>query len=137
MLDVLDRAMALRALPMFVSLSDHEIVQLAEVCATVALRAGQSIRRAGEPGGPLFVVARGGLRLERAGTVLAEWRPGDWITEISARGRELPGTTVTAHTTTDLVRLERDDVLDLLGDHPELVFALGEVLLASPRVSGP
>lgn len=133
MLDVLDRALALKAAPLFAPLEPEELLPVAELCSEAVVAAGEPLFTEGDLGDSLYVVVSGRVRVERGGRVVAELGPGECVGEMAALDWEPRSATVVAVEETELVRLERDDLLDLLGDHPELVRALAGVLVARIR----
>jgi CRP-like cAMP-binding protein len=128
MLDVLDRALALHQAPLFAALSADELLPLAELCATVELEAGERLFDEGDPGDSLYVIVSGRVSVEQGGRVVAVLEAGECVGELAALDWEPRSATVAAIVRSELVRLERDDLLDQLGDHPELLRALAIVL---------
>jgi CRP-like cAMP-binding protein len=133
MLDALERALALRAAPLLASLEPAALVPLAELCADVTLAPGEVLLAEGELGDSLYVIVRGQVAVEQGGRRVAELGAGECVGELAALDWEPRSATVRALAPAELVRLERDDLMDQLGDHPELVRALAEVLAARIR----
>lgn len=133
MLDLVDRALALRAAPIFAPLTAEELLPVAELCSEVDLEAGARLFAQGELGDSLYVIVSGRVRVERDGKELAQLGQGECVGELAALDWEPRSAAVIAVETTALIRLERDDLYDLLGDHPELVRALAGVLVARIR----
>ena len=128
MLDVLDRALALHQAPLFSALSPDELLPLAELCSDVELEAGERLFAEGEAGDSLYVVVSGSVAVEQDGRRVAELGPGECVGELAVLDWEPRSARVAAVAACQLVRLERDDLLDQLGDHPELLRALAMVL---------
>ncbi len=133
MLDVLDRALALHQAPLFAALSADELLPLAELCAEIELEAGERLFAEGEPGDSLYVIVAGRVAVEQGGRRVAELGAGECVGELAALDWEPRSATVVALEACELVRLERDDLLDQLGDHPELLRALAIVLVGRLR----
>jgi CRP-like cAMP-binding protein len=133
MLDVLDRALALQRAPLFAALSPDELLPLAELCTDVDLEPGERLFGEGEPGDSLYVVVSGTVAIEQGGRRVAELGAGECVGELAALDWEPRMATVAAVGSAELVRLERDDLLDQLGDHPELLRTLAIVLTARLR----
>lgn len=97
----------------------------------VAVHAGETVIRAGDPGDRFYVVRSGELRVSADG-VDAIMREGDSFGEIALL-RDVPRTaTVTALVDSELLALERDDFLAAVTGHRE-VRAAGEAV-ASTRI---
>ena len=137
MLDVLERALALRAAPLFAPLDGEELLPIAELCSELSLDAGGELFAQGELGESLYVLVSGRVSVERDGHRLAELKTGDCVGELAALDLDPRSATVTALEDCDFIRLERDDLFDLLSDHPELVRALAGVLVARLRAKRP
>jgi CRP-like cAMP-binding protein len=133
MLDLVDRALALRAAPLFAPLTAEELLPVAELCSEVELPEGERLFAQGELGDSLFVIVDGKVKVERDGKELARLGAGECVGELAALDWEPRSASVIALEPTSLIRLERDDLFDLLGDHPELVRALAGVLVARIR----
>lgn len=137
MLLLLEKALALRAASLFASLSADELLPVAELCTEVSLAEGESLFAQGEVGDSLYVVVNGKVGVFRDDLLLVELGAGECVGELAALDLEPRSATVAARAPTDLIRLERDDLFDLLGDSPDLVRALATVLVrrlrATPR----
>lgn len=137
MLDLLEKALVLRAAPLFSALGADAILPIANLCAEVDLDQDEELFRAGDIGDSLYVVVHGAVRVERDGVTLATLGPGECVGEMAALDWEPRSATVTADRPCHLVRLERNDLMDLLADHPALTISLAEVLVARLRLAAP
>ena len=126
-------ALALRAAPLFSAVPADALLPVAALCSTTELDAGEVLFHEGEIGDALYVIVRGGVRVERAGEMLATFGAGECVGEMAALDWEPRSATVVATEPTHLIRLDRTDLLDLLGDQPPLVDRLVGVLAARLR----
>lgn len=133
MIDALDRALALRAAPLFHPLPAEVLLPVARLCSVVDLDADDVLFDEGDLGDSLYVIVTGGVKVTRNKLPLAELGPGECVGEMAALDWEPRSATVTASATTRLVRLDRNDLMDLLADYPELVQALATVLVERLR----
>ena len=131
-----EKALALRSAPLFAELSADSLVPVAVLCREVDLRPGQVLFHAGSPGDSLYVVVDGSVAIERNGEHIARLGEGECVGEMAALDWEPRSATVRASEPTRLIRLERNDLMDLLADYPELVRNLAMVLVARIRKSG-
>jgi CRP-like cAMP-binding protein len=125
----LEKALALRAAPLFASLSADALLPVASLCQQVDLVAGQVLFEAGEVGDSMFVVASGLVQVKRGAELLARLGPGEVVGEMGALDLEPRSATVVAAEPSRLIRLERNDLMDLLTDYPELMRGLAEMLV--------
>ena len=129
----LEKALALRAAPLFASLSAESLLPVASMCEEVSLDKGEILFEAGEVGDSLFVIVTGSVDVVRGGAVIARLGAGESVGEMAALDWEPRSATVRASQPTQLVRLERNDLMDLLTDYPELVRSLARVLVERIR----
>jgi small-conductance mechanosensitive channel len=120
---------------LFHPLDEGDVAALAAASRRRALRAGEILLRAGEPGASLFIVVEG---------VLDAWHEGpdgarQWLASVGAGGTigefslltgEPRSATVTAKRDALLLEIGRDALLPVLERRPELAEALGRVLAA-------
>jgi len=124
-LDILEKVLALRSAHLFESLPAE------------ALHSDEPLIQAGEIGDSLYVVVRGSVRVERDGATLARLGVGECVGEMAALDWEPRSASVLADEPTRFIRLDRNDLMDLIADHPELVVGLAEVLVERLRKMQP
>jgi CRP-like cAMP-binding protein len=129
----LDKALALRGAPMFSSLSAEALLPVAALCTEIHLGPQEVLFKAGDMGDAMYVVVEGGVRIVRDRKVIARLGPGECVGEMAALDWEPRSATVIADADTLLVRLGRNELMDLLRDHPPLVRSLAMVLAARIR----
>jgi CRP-like cAMP-binding protein len=128
MLPALDIALALRAAPLFADIEAELLLPLAALCTTCELGAGELLFAEGELGDSLYVVVRGAVQVQRDGREIASLGAGECVGEMAALDCEPRSATIVAAAPTLLVRLDRNDLLDLLRDEPALIRSLARVL---------
>jgi CRP-like cAMP-binding protein len=102
---------------------------------TVALEAGDILFEEGDLGDSLYIIVSGRVRVERNGRRVAELGVGECVGEMAALDWEARSATVVALTDAAAIRVDRNDLMDTLSDHPELVASLTEVLVRRIRTS--
>lgn len=129
------RALALRQAPLFAEVPADALLPVAHLCAEVELEADEWLFDSGDAGDSLYVVIRGAVRVERDGERLATLGKGECVGEIAVLDWEPRSAAVIADQPTLLIRLDRNDLLDLLAERPELVEGLTRVLAARLRTT--
>ncbi|HWM86326.1 MAG TPA: cyclic nucleotide-binding domain-containing protein [Kofleriaceae bacterium] len=129
----LEKALSLRAAPLFSSLSADALLPVAALCQQVDLVPNQVLFEAGEVGDALFVVVSGMVLVKRGNELIARLGAGECVGEMGALDLEPRSATVVAAERTRLVRLERNDLMDLLTDYPELTRSLAAMLVERIR----
>jgi len=125
----LNKALALKNTPLFAPLTAEDIIPVAHLCTDTALDAGDILFREGELGNAMYVIIRGAVRIERDRQVIATLGEGECVGEMAALDLSPRSATVIAETRTTLIRLDRQDLLDLLIDHVKLAESLAMVLV--------
>ena len=137
MLDVLEKALALRSAPLFAGLGAEAILPIANLSREVELEDGEELFSAGEIGDSLYVIVHGAVEVERDGKLLATLAEGECVGEMAVLDWQPRSATVTASESSRLIRLDRNDLLDLIADHPALTISLAEVLVERLRKMQP
>jgi CRP/FNR family transcriptional regulator, cyclic AMP receptor protein len=135
MLSTLDRALALRGAPLFAKLSAESLMPVATLCTEVRLAPGDVLFEEGAIGDAMYVVVEGDVCVVAGGRVIKLLGRGECVGEMAALDWESRSATVRADGPALLIRLGRNELLDLLHDHPELVRGLAGVLAARIRAS--
>jgi CRP-like cAMP-binding protein len=134
-LSSLDRALALRGAPLFAGLSAEALIPVAALCTEVRLGPDDTLFRAGELGDAMYVVVEGTVRVIAGTEVIKLLGKGECVGEMAALDWEPRSATVVADGNTLLVRLGRNELMDLLRDYPEIVRSLALVLASRIRTS--
>jgi CRP-like cAMP-binding protein len=129
LLDLVERVVALRAVPCFAGATVEALALLAEPADEIALRPGQELRRQGAPARSFFVVASGVVRGERqAPDMHARFGPGSIIGGAAALGLvEHPFTSV-AESSAVLLRIRHDMLFDVMEDEVGLIRTVSSAL---------
>ncbi len=122
-------ASLLTNLPLFSALDADECALLADAVDTRTLAAGAVIFKAGDPGQAMYVVGKGAMEIfitDLAGQkiVLTECGPGEVFGELAMLGTGPRTATAVALEDTELLELDRDDLLLLVSRKPEAALHL-------------
>ncbi len=127
---------ALEGIEFFELLGGDERRALAEVVDLVRLDEGQTLFRAGDPGESLYLVRAGEVELYITDNVgqkitLDTARPGDFFGEIALLDSDPRTATATALSETELIELDRGDLLLLFTKKPDaalhMLAAMGQM----------
>jgi len=111
-------------IPLFSSLDDDEKKLLAEVVDTRTFKVGDVLFRHGDPGHAMYVVSKGQIEIfikDHAGQkiVLTEARAGDVFGELALLDEGPRSATAIATQESELIELDRGDLLLLVTKRPE------------------
>lgn len=120
---------ALEDVDFFKILGDEDRRELAEVVDLIKLADGETLFRAGDPGESLFLVRAGEVELyvrDNAGQkiILDITRPGDFFGEIALLDAGARTASAVALTDTELIELDRDDLLLLFQRKPDAALSM-------------
>ena len=105
----------LRSSPTFAALGAPELERLARSMKPVAVKAGETLMREGEPGDQAFLVADGELEVLIGDKPIAPLGRGDLVGEIALLRTGVRTATVVAKTDSLLYEVERETFLETLG----------------------
>jgi CRP-like cAMP-binding protein len=133
MLSIVDKVIALQDVDVFSDIASEQLAHLATISEEVTLEAGHVIYRRDDPSDALYLVLEGQVRLHRddaeVSVAAAQDVFGAWaLFDDAAR---MAGATVTddAH----LLRIRREDFLDLLTDHGHITQGVFKALVGRLR----
>ena len=120
-------------LPLFALLGDEERQTLSGLFSRVRFGRGELVFAYGDPGDSVYIVSKGKVQifmedLEGNRIVLAENGPGDVFGEISLLDGGPRTAGVTALVDSELLTLDRDDLLEFITRHPPAALSLLTVM---------
>lgn len=128
----------LRSVELFELAGDELIERLADVADSVRLADGEALFEEGDPAGFLFVVRRGGLDVlkrmpGRSDVRLRRMGPGEAGGLTSVAVVKERSATLRASGETEVVTIERERMLELMDEHPQLARSFIGVLSSKVR----
>ena len=134
----LDGRAMLGSIGIFEGLSKREVDALHAVTSTKRLRAHEVLFRKGDPGSALYAVLRGRLRVfstsaDAKEVVFRFLEPGDVLGEVALFDAQVRSATVESVEPSELLTLQRRDLLPFLDSHPRVAIKLAAILARSLR----
>lgn len=120
-----EKILALQRLPVFARIAPDEMTALAGISHTVVMNAGSSLFTESAPVG-LWVILSGEVSLEDAGGGQAAAHAGDVIGSLSMLSGKPLSKRAEITRSGVAIRLDRDELFELLGERPELLRQLFE-----------
>jgi CRP/FNR family transcriptional regulator/CRP/FNR family cyclic AMP-dependent transcriptional regulator len=119
----------LRRIPIFASLTENDLVDLASHLREVKYEKGSAIISVDDPGTRFFVVAKGKVKVVLYSTdgrevIFSLMKDGDFFGEMSLLDGKPRSATVIAQGDVSLLTLERDDFIKWLEGHPSAFMML-------------
>ncbi len=127
--DVMERLLALRRVPLFATLSLEQLEALQRIAKEVEYLRGEIICREGEPGSELFVVMDGDVRIVKSHgepdeTPLTLYRAGGYFGEMAIFGGERRTATARAEETSRVLSIDGRSLKELILQMPEISFEI-------------
>jgi CRP-like cAMP-binding protein len=134
----MDRRALLGNVSIFSSLDPSELDQLLKATTTKRLAARETLFRKGDPGNQFFGILSGSLKVMTTGSdgkdvMFSLMGPGEVIGEIAILDNEDRSATAVAVEATELLTLDRRELIPFLERHPRAVIGLAGVLAARVR----
>jgi len=131
-----DRAM-LRRVPLFAELSEEDLSSIADGADAVEVDAGEVLAAEGDPGDALFVIVSGELQVvKRSRTTdvpIALLGPGEIVGEMSIFESLPRMASVRAVSPTRVIRIGRDEVVDLVSTRPSATMSMLRTVMGRLR----
>jgi len=118
----------LKSIPLFQTVSDDELAQIAPFAEEVRVDAGTQLVREGDFSYDFFAIEEGEAEVTRGGDHVADLGPGDFFGEIGLLEKDLRTATVKARSDMRLVTLDGWDMKRMEKAMPEAVDRVREVI---------
>jgi CRP/FNR family transcriptional regulator, cyclic AMP receptor protein len=123
-------ASQLKSIPLFQTVSDEELAEIAPFAEEVSVEAGVQLVREGDFSDEFFAIEEGEAQVSRSGEHVADLGPGDFFGEIGVLERDLRNASVAAKTDMRLVTLTGWDMKRMEKAMPQAAERVREVLAA-------
>jgi CRP-like cAMP-binding protein len=118
----------LKSIPLFQTVSDEELSQIAPFAEEVWVDSGTTLVREGDFSYDFFAIEEGEAEVTRGGEHVADLGPGDFFGEIGLLEKELRTASVVAKTDMQLVTLDGWDMKRMEKAMPEAVEKVRSVI---------
>ncbi|MBI4868494.1 MAG: Crp/Fnr family transcriptional regulator [Candidatus Wallbacteria bacterium] len=126
-LSIVEKLVFLRQAPLLRELPSEELLLAARLAREVELPASEVLFREGEPGGTMYVVVSGAVRITTRQTgsecELAVMGPGAILGEMSIFADEVRSATATAAEPVGLLSFDGAGITELVMEHPSIALA--------------
>lgn len=123
-----DTILHLRTLDLFAALTTRQLAELARVVAEHRVGAGDVIVREGDFDDQMYFIVDGKVRVEKDGEHVTELGANDFFGEIAVFDGERRSASVIATGPVRLLRLDRQDLYEVMEEHPAIAVAICQTL---------
>lgn len=118
----------LKAIPLFQSVSDEALAEIATFAQEVSVEEGRELVREGDYSYEFMAIEEGKAEVTRSGEHVADLGPGDFFGEVGLLERDLRNATVIATESTRLITLTGWDLKRMERSMPEAVESIRSVI---------
>jgi CRP-like cAMP-binding protein len=122
--DVVDKMLRIKALPIFEGLTTRQLMDLARVVKEQSLPENTVVVHQGEFDDCLYLVVDGVIHILRGERLLAEAGPGDFFGEIALFEGTARSATAITRSRARLLSLERADLMRIIEEMPGIAISL-------------
>jgi len=123
-----DTILHLRSLDLFAGLTTRQLAELARVVAERTVESGVTIVREGEFDDQMYFIVDGQVRITKEGAPVSALGPGEFFGEISVFDGERRSASATSEGPVRLLRLDRQDLFEVMEEHPAIAIAICQTL---------
>jgi CRP-like cAMP-binding protein len=123
-----DTILHLRTLDLFAGLTTRQLAELARVVEEQRIEAGVAIVREGDFDDQMYFIVDGSVQVTKDGAEVTELGANDFFGEIAVFDGERRSASVTAKTAARLLRLDRQDLYEVMEEHPAIAIAICQTL---------
>lgn len=129
----LEKVLILKSVDLFSSVPEDALVEVASILEELEVEPGEEIIRQGDMGTAMYVIVEGRVNVHADGRDRAEMGPREVFGELAALDPEPRAASVTALEPTQLFKLSRTPLLELMADYSEVTSGVLKVLCRRMR----
>lgn len=133
MLTTVEKVIFLQDVDVFAKIPLEDLAYIAMIADEVSAEAGQVIYSQGEVSDSMYLVLDGSIRLHRGGVEVMVAKPRDVFGTWALFDNETRIVTATSVEESNLLRIDKEDFLDLLSDHSKITEGVLKVLASKLR----
>jgi AAA family ATP:ADP antiporter len=123
-----DMILLLRRLDLFSGLTTRQLAELARVVAERQVEAGAEIVQEGAFDAQMYFIVEGNVRVVKEDVPISALGPGEFFGEIAVFDGERRSASVVADGPVHLLRLDRQDLFEVMEEHPAIAVAICQTL---------
>ncbi len=123
-----DMILLLRSLDLFAGLTTRQLAELARVVVERHVAAGEPIVREGDFDAQMYFIVEGRVRITKEDAQVSALGPGEFFGEIAVFDGEQRSASVFADGPVHLLRLDRQDLFEVMEEHPAIAVAMCQTL---------
>ncbi len=128
MISTVEKVLFLKGVDLFKSIPGEELSHIAQITEEVELRSTHTIFQEGEHSDAMYLIVDGKVKVHSGEKVFAELGEKQSFGEMSILDTEPRSASVTAMSDLTLLKIQRDDFMEILAEKPEISQGIIKVL---------
>lgn len=128
MISTVEKVLFLKGVDLFKGIPGEELSYLAQIADEVVFTPTQTIFKEGDQGDAMYLIVDGTVQVHSGDKVFARLERKQCFGEMSILDSEPRSASITAITDLSLLKIERDDFAEILGEKPEIAQGVIKVL---------
>lgn len=133
MLSTVERVIFLQGIDIFSKVSSEDLVHIAAITELHEVEVGHQLYREGDLADCMYVVIDGAIRVERGGEEVMVAKNGDAVGAWALFDDERRVVSATAMDESELLRIDKEDFIDLLSDHVQITQGIMKTIVKRLR----
>lgn len=130
---IVEKVIFLQNVDVFAEVHSEQLAHVAAIATEVSYLNGDTIYQVNDDPDGLYVVLEGRVKLHRDGAEITSAGPGEAFGTWALLDAEPRVATATAEEDTRLLRVDRDDFIELLSDHSEITQGVFKTVVGRMR----
>jgi CRP/FNR family transcriptional regulator, cyclic AMP receptor protein len=137
---LLENVLFLKKTALFSNIKTSELKAIASVVEEMSFHYGEAIVKENDPGDSAYIIKEGRIKIvkkapDNCPVDLAELSEGDFFGEMSLFDDEARSASAFAVTPCVVLKLMRDDLIDVIGEHPSIAVELIKIFVKRLRAA--
>lgn len=128
MISTVEKVLFLKGVDLFRNIPGEELHHIAEITDELEYTPDETIFNEGEPGDAMYLIVDGAVRVHSGAQVFAELGTQQCFGEMSILDSEPRSASITSLSELTLLKIQRDDFVEILAEKPEISLGIIKVL---------
>lgn len=133
MISTVEKVLFLKGVDLFKTIPAEELSHIAQITDEVECAPQETIFNEGDQGDAMYLIVDGKVKVHTGDKVLAELGASQCVGEMAILDAEPRSASITALTDLTLLKIEREDFSEILGEKPEISRGIIKVLTGRLR----
>lgn len=128
MISTVEKVLFLKGIDLFRNIPGEELAHIAQITDETEYAASEAVFHEGDQGDAMYLIIDGQVKVHSGDKIVAQLGTRQCFGEMSILDAEPRSATVTALTYLTVLRIQRDDFVEILAEKPEISLGIIKVL---------